>query len=209
VGAAREEVRRRRAWHNYYLGLLPPPETAFATWGNGTIVMPPVRVEAAECVELGRNVMLHEYCWLCVKRQPGMPPPRLVIGNNVSINRFVKIVCAGEVVIEDDVLIGDHVYIADTHYTFDDPNRPIADQPLAPPEPVRIGAGSHIGVRAMIQPGVTIGRNGYVGAAAVVGRELPPFSVAVGDPARVIRQYDKAAEQWVSKELSPGEGPTV
>jgi hypothetical protein len=68
----RERARRRRLWHNYYLGMLPPKASSFKAWGAGTIVMPPVRVEAAECIELGRNVRIHENAWLCVKPQPGL-----------------------------------------------------------------------------------------------------------------------------------------
>jgi acetyltransferase-like isoleucine patch superfamily enzyme len=125
-----------------------------------------------------------------------LPLPRLAIGNNVTICRFAKIVCAGEVVIEDDALLGDQVYIADTHYTHDDPSTPIGKQPLATPRPVHIGPGSFVGVRAMIQPGVTLGANAYVGAAAIVGCDVPAHTVAVGDPARIVRRYDPARGEW-------------
>jgi acetyltransferase-like isoleucine patch superfamily enzyme len=196
--------RRRRLWRLYYEGLLPPPPSAFASWGEGTIVMPPARVESPGCIELGRDVRLHEYSWLCVQPQPGQPPPRLRIGDGVRIGRFCKIVCTGEVVIERDTLIGDHVSIADTRHTFDDPSRPIAQQPLAPARPVHIGPGSFVGVRAMVQPGVTIGQNGYVGAAAVVGEDVPGRSVVIGDPARVIRRYDPGSGTW---HHADGDGP--
>ncbi|MGD1048875.1 MAG: acyltransferase [Candidatus Krumholzibacteriaceae bacterium] len=52
---------------------------------------------------------------------------------------------------------------------------------------VRIGRGAYIGVNAIILPGVTVGEGSIVGAGSVVTKDVPPYSVAVGNPARVIR----------------------
>ena len=185
-------------WRLYQRGLSTPPPRAFGTYGRGTVIVPPARIELPEHIHLGRDVRIHENGWLCVRQLPGLPPPRLTIGDNVTIGRFSKIVCTGDLVIEDDALIADHVYIADTHFTYEDVGTPIGKQPLAAPKPVRIGAGSFIGVRAMVQPGVTIGANAYLGAAAVAGEDVPDRTVAVGDPARVVRRYDAATGLWSS-----------
>ncbi|MBF0677760.1 MAG: acyltransferase [Devosia sp.] len=55
-------------------------------------------------------------------------------------------------------------------------------------KPVRIGAGADIGTNATILPGVTIGEGAIIGAGAVVNTDIPPFTVAAGVPARVLRQ---------------------
>ena len=189
-----------RLWGEVGRGLLPPPPRAFAGFGAGSMIVPPARVQSPECITIGAGVMIHEHAWLCVVPQPGLPPPRLVIGDGTSINRFIKIVCAGEVVIEQDVLIGDHVFIADAHYRHDDPSVPILKQPLAEPRPVRIGRGTHLGFRALISPGVTLGENAYVGAAAVVSSDVPARTIVVGDPARAVRRYDPETREWVPVE---------
>jgi acetyltransferase-like isoleucine patch superfamily enzyme len=66
-----------------------------------------------------------------------------------------------------------------------------ADVPLIQTDlqikPVRIGAGADIGVNAVILPGVTVGDGAIVGAGAVVTRDVPPFSIVVGVPARFLR----------------------
>jgi len=175
---------------------LPPPRREFASFGAGSVIIPPARVQSPANIRIGRGVVLHEHVWLCVVPQPGIDPPVLEIGDGTSVNRFVKIVCAGRVSVGADCLVGDHVFIADTHYRFDDPTLPIARQPLAAPLPVTIGYGCHIGVRSMIAPGVTIGDNAYVGAGAVVTEDVPPRTVVVGHPARIVRRYDETTGRW-------------
>jgi acetyltransferase-like isoleucine patch superfamily enzyme len=197
------EIRRkrrnmRRLWGDAGAGLLVPPARAFGSYGDGITLIPPARVQAPECIHLGDQVIIHEHAWLCVVPQPGAPAPRLEIARGTSINRFFKVVCAGEVVIEQDCLISDQVAIADTHYRYDLPDTPIQQQPLAPPRPVRIGRGTFLGIRCVIMPGVTIGEHAYIGAAAVVSEDVPPRTVVIGDPARPIRRYDETTGTWVA-----------
>lgn len=56
---------------------------------------------------------------------------------------------------------------------------------------VIVGDGAHIGIGAIIMPGVTIGTGAIIGAGAVVTRDIPPYSVAVGVPAKVIKELGK------------------
>ena len=64
---------------------------------------------------------------------------------------------------------------------------PILDAPIAF-QPVTIDDHADIGVGAIILPGVTVGRGAQVGAGAVVTRDVPPYSVVAGSPARVLRE---------------------
>ena len=59
-----------------------------------------------------------------------------------------------------------------------------------------IGAGAFLGVGSSVLPGVAVGEGAFVGAAAVVTRDVPAHAVVVGNPARVIREWDGSA--WVS-----------
>lgn len=194
---AAERRNTRRLWGAAGKGLLPPPPSSFAAFGAGSVIVPPSRVQAPECITLGKGVIFNEHAWLCVVPQPGAPAPRLQVGDGTRFNRFIKIICSGEVIVGEECLFGDHVFIADTHYRYDDPTLPIGSQPLADPKPVVIGSGSHIGFRAMILPGVTLGENAYVGAGAVVDADVPARTVVVGDPARAIRRYDETSRTWI------------
>jgi acetyltransferase-like isoleucine patch superfamily enzyme len=80
------------------------------------------------------------------------------------------------------------VYITDQNHGYGDVDRPISQQ-TQPEKPVTIGSGSWLGTGTVVLPGASIGKHVAVGANSVVTGELPDFCVAVGAPARVIRQY--------------------
>jgi acetyltransferase-like isoleucine patch superfamily enzyme len=65
----------------------------------------------------------------------------------------------------------------------------VMDNPLVYKKVV-IKDGAHIGIGAIIMPGVTIGEGAVIGAGAVVTKDIPPYSIAVGMPAKVIRTFD-------------------
>jgi acetyltransferase-like isoleucine patch superfamily enzyme len=173
-----------------------PPPSAFAAFGEGSIIVPPARVNSPEHIEVGDGVVLLEGAWLAVFAQPGRPVPRLRIGSRTRIGRSAHIACVGEVTIAEDVLTADQIFIADTYHGFEDGSRPIAQQPMAEPRPVVIERGAFLGIRSVVLQGVTVGENAYVGAGAVVTEDVPPRCVAVGNPARVVRRYDEGSGTW-------------
>lgn len=107
-------------------------------------------------------------------------PMRVRIAGNVVIDSIYPEL----VEIEDDVYITRGVVIV-AHF---EPT-PFLRQFMPETEfgPVRIERGVYIGVNAIILPGVTVGEGSIVGAGAVVTKTVPPYSVVVGNPARVLR----------------------
>jgi len=90
--------------------------------------------------------------------------------------------------IEDYVLIGSGVHMYTGNHRYMDPGKPIYFQGHEPSASIVLKNGCWIGANAVILPGVTIGQNSVVGAGSIVTKSIPPFSVAVGNPAKVIRQ---------------------
>ena len=76
-----------------------------------------------------------------------------------------------------------------------DPDLEYVDQPLIS-KPVTIGDGCWIGEKVCILPGVTIGKKCIVGAGSVVTKSIPNFSMAVGNPAKIIKHYDFDKHKW-------------
>ena len=83
--------------------------------------------------------------------------------------------------------ITDHTHGGITRQELDLPPR---YRPLLSKGPVIIGHHVHIGEGACIMPGVTVGDHSVIGAGAVVTRSIPPYSIAVGSPAKVIKQIN-------------------
>ena len=72
--------------------------------------------------------------------------------------------------------------------SFYEVGKPVMDCPLKTAK-VTIKDGAHIGIGAIIMPGVTIGEGAVIGAGAIVTSDIPPYSLAVGIPARVIKTF--------------------
>ena len=130
----------------------------------------------------------------------------VTIGDRCLIGKGSGIVGHDTIEIGDDVYTGHNVYITDANHGYEDPDTPIGRQ-FVDPRPVRIGAGSWLGHGTIVLPGSSIGRHVVVGAGSVVTGVLPDFSVAVGNPARVIRTQTRNAQDLVvGVEDSAGDG---
>jgi acetyltransferase-like isoleucine patch superfamily enzyme len=183
-------ARSRRVARVTVRYLTPPPPSAFAAFGDGSWIVPPARVTNPDAIRIGDRVVIHEHAWLSVVAAVEGVRPSLHIGDRCSIGRLCHIACVGEVVIEEDVLTSDRVFIGDTYHSYEDPTLAVLDQPMAAPRPVRIRRGAFLGIGAIVLPGVTVGENAYIAAGAVVTDDVPPRTVVVGNPARVVRTYD-------------------
>lgn len=113
----------------------------------------------------------------------------LSIGDKSNLGRGISINCYLDVEVGDHALIADDVYISDFDHRFDDLTMAIKDQGIVKSR-VRIERDVWLGAKVTVRRGVVIGEGTVVGANAVVTRDLPAFSVAVGVPARVIKNRE-------------------
>ncbi len=128
--------------------------------------------------------------------------PNLSIGNHVRCIGGCRITCAGNITLEDDILIGPDVFITDHNHGMD-PDFPdgYSKQPLIVKD-VIIEKGVWLGQRACVLPGVTVGSHSIIGANSVVTRDVPPYSMAVGCPARIVKHWDNLEHRWISHAFS-------
>lgn len=181
----------------------------FAAFGEGAVLcFPPAALYGEAAIRVGADTLIGPYVSLSAGMAPGQPliNDRIVqIGERCLIGRFSSIVGHLEVVIEDDVFFGPNVYVTDQNHSTADPTLPIGRQ-SAPERAVRIGRGSWLGANVVVLPGVTIGAGVAVGAGSVVTTDLPDRTLAVGSPARVVRDLDRdeVASQVVGSSTRQG-----
>lgn len=154
-------------------------------------------------ISLGRKVYISEYVRLISERNGSIRigdgtkigtmsivedrGGHVTIGKNTAINSFSVLYGHGGLTIGDNVIAATHLVIVPSEHNFGDPDRPIAEQGETK-RGVVIEDSVWIGAGVTILDGVTIGEGSVIGAGAVVTKGIPPRSVAVGIPARVIRQ---------------------
>ena len=146
--------------------------------------------------EVGRDALIADFT--TVNNGAG----DVLIGDGARIG--IGSVVIGPVRLGDRVGLGQHVFISGFNHGYNDGTRDSNEQPLDLKEVV-IGNESHIGANSVVVAGVHIGERVQVGAGSVVTKDIPSFSVAVGNPARVIKRYDDALGVWV-KTRNPQEG---
>jgi maltose O-acetyltransferase len=115
---------------------------------------------------------------------------RVSIGDNSTVLSFTVLFGSGGITIGNDVLISSNCSIFSITHKVDALERGLLFRKTRLMAPVAIGNNVWIGTGVRILPGVTIGENTVVGAGSVVTKSLPPNVVAVGIPARVVRQLD-------------------
>ncbi|MBF0386283.1 MAG: acyltransferase [Candidatus Omnitrophica bacterium] len=149
----------------------PPP---------GTLIRHP------ENITIGKHFALADFCQLiCQDPERGS---RLVIGDHVSINSNVLIIAdgGGRITIGDNVLIGPLTVLRAANHCIASADQLIREQGHEPGV-ITIENDVWLGAGVTVVPGVTIGRSAVIGAGSVVTRDVPPYAIAVGVPARVIK----------------------
>lgn len=161
----------------------------------------PFRVRGKQHISFGKGLTTGVDCR--IDAFPKATPKCLFIGNDVQINDSVHIGAVNSVVIGNRVLIASKVFITDHNHGFYGQDG-VHSSPLIPPakrqissSPVKIEDDVWIGEFVSILPGVSIGKGSIIGTMSVVTKDIPPYSIAVGTPAKVIKQYDFQQNKWV------------
>lgn len=166
------------------------------SFGANSQIDAPARIYGKAGIALGRQVRIwHNARIEAFKLEPGRT--RVWIGDRTVIQPFVHIGAAESVVIGQGVLMASFVYITDHDHDWSDPDDPIVSNRRLIVAPITVGDYVWIGERVMILKGVNIGERSVIGAGSIVTRDIPPYSLAVGAPARVVRRFDQIERRWM------------
>lgn len=141
-------------------------------------------------LEIGEGTLFEPGVWITA---PGAA--RIRIGKGTFLNLNVMVAAMGLVEIGDHCMFANGCFVTDGNHRFDDPELPVTWQGFTSKGPTRIGDNVWCGANVVVTSGVTIGERCVVGANSVVTTDLPPYSIAAGAPAKVLRTiaYDEPA----------------
>ena len=138
-------------------------------------------------LEIGAGTLFEPGVWITM---PG--DARVRIGRGCFLNLGVMIASMELVEIGDHCMLANGCFVSDASHRYDDPEAPVPWQGFESKGPTRIGENCWLGANVVVTSGVTIGERCVIGANSVVTSDLPPYSIAAGSPARVLRAISTA-----------------
>ncbi|MBV9472968.1 MAG: acyltransferase [Solirubrobacterales bacterium] len=155
---------------------------AFARWPLHGNVLEALREGR---LEIGAHTLLEPGVWLTAPDSA-----RIRIGQGTFLNLGVMVASLELVEIGDHCMFANGCFISDASHRFDDPRRPVPWQGFTSKGPTCVGDNVWCGANVVITSGVTIGERCVIGANSVVTTRIPPFSIAAGVPARVVKKVE-------------------
>ena len=169
----------------------------FSHCGNNNRIFRPLKIDGYKNIYLENNILIKDLGWLYALKSSKENKPSLRISSNCEIGHMVHIVAINSIIIKDSVLTADKVFITDGTHNFDNISIPIREQGVKQLKDVVIGSGSWIGENVSIL-GASIGKQSIIGAGSVVVKDIPDYSIAVGNPAKVVKKYNFETKKWQS-----------
>jgi acetyltransferase-like isoleucine patch superfamily enzyme len=153
-----------------------------------------VQVLGIKNISIGEGTCIGDSSWLnvCIRDHE----IRMRIGHCVLVGRQAVISTAGYLEIGDYCVFAPRVYISDADHIYAAPYQPILQQGATVGRSVIIEENCWLGINTVISGNLTVGRGSVIGANAVVTRDLPPFSVAVGNPAQIVKMFNPLTGIW-------------
>jgi acetyltransferase-like isoleucine patch superfamily enzyme len=167
-------------------------------------IHPSAKIIGLSNIQIGENFYAGKDFWIEAVHSHGKLTfnPQIIIKSNVAVNDSVHIAATNYVEIGNNVLMASKIYISDHNHgcysgeNQSDPETPPNIRPVSCDKRVVIEDNVWLGEFVAVLPGVTIGRGSIIGSNSVVSKSIPPHSIAVGSPARVVKHYNSITNKW-------------
>ncbi|RZK08025.1 MAG: acyltransferase [Flavobacterium sp.] len=179
----RTNQARPRLWVRFFLNPF------FHNKGAGSIIRNTSRLDVLPFnkFDLGRNSTIEDFTTI----NNGVGD--IFIGDNTLVG--IGNVLIGPLTIGDNIIIAQYVVMSGLNHDYESIDLPISAQPINKRR-ITIDDDCWIGANVVITSGVKIGKHCVIAAGSIVTRDVPPFSIAAGNPARIIKQYNSGKKTW-------------
>lgn len=176
-----------RVWNTLYTGYCT---NGFGSFGKGTVISYPRETMIGKSfMTIGSNSSIGKHSIMTAWHYLGSPV--IKIGDNVILGDYIHITAVKSIEIGDGVLTGKFVTITDNSHgllnNIEELQQAPGSREVYSKGPVIIRKNVWIGDKVTILPGVIIGEGAIIGANAVVTKEVPPYTIVGGNPAKIIR----------------------
>lgn len=159
-------------------------------WGKG------IHVVGWKSISIGDNTVIGDNCWINITNRISTDI-QVSIGNNCLVGRRTYINSGASVYLGNYVMTGIDCKFISSDHVFNDPFIPYIKSGNTSSNSLTIGDNVWIGAGVTIVGDVNIGRGSIIGASSLVTKNIPPFSIAVGNPCKVIKRFDFGSNRWL------------
>lgn len=162
------------------------------TKASGVVIQNPQCIFFGCDVGIGKNT----YFMPVVEHLGNKYSPKITVGDGTWIGIRNSFAAIHGITIGKNVLFAGYVHVTDHSHGYEYINMPISKQPLISKGPVIIEDECWLGFSCEILSGVHIGRHSIIAARAVVTKDVPPYSIVAGNPARIVKKYNFETNKW-------------
>lgn len=165
--------------------------------GKNSYIDKTVHVTGWGSILIGENSIISENTWLNVNIRT-LNHKHIVIGNNCYIGRRNFFSSGWQIYMSDYIMTGIDCKFMGSDHIFNTPFEPYIATGTTNDKIIKICTNVWLGAGVVVIGNVTIGHGSIIGAGALVNKDIPPFSIAVGNPCKVIKRFDFNKNEWVS-----------
>lgn len=166
--------------------------------GKNTYIDKSVHIVGLKNIKIGSNNIISDDTWFNVNdRSEGKIG--IEIGNNCYIGKRNFFNSASKITIKDFFMSGINCSLLGSDHVIDEPLKPYIHTGTTNDTNIYIGVNVWFGANVTVIGDVRIGYGSIIGANSLVLKDIPPFSIAVGSPAKVIKRYDFDNKKWTKE----------
>lgn len=164
--------------------------------GEGAYLDPSVQVIGWRWVKLGDRSLVSENTWIVINHR-NQANRGVIIRDDCHIGRNNFFSCGPSIELSSYVMTSVGCKFLGAGHVIEDPREAYVYAPPSDGAPIRVGVNCWLGASVTVLGGVNIGHGSIIGANSLVTSDIPPFSIAVGAPCRVIKRFDFIVGKWV------------